>query len=135
MSAGSVGRRWTDVTVNELKIFIAIIIYMGIIRITDTRRYWSVSDVLPHHSITSLMSLTRFEQLKRFFKVSSRAAEESTDPAMQVWYRKVNPMFDNFILRSRKLRDPGTLHSLDEAMIRFAGRSSSTYQMRSKPIT
>ncbi|KAG9069659.1 hypothetical protein KI688_008981 [Linnemannia hyalina] len=61
---------WTPVTKHELRIFLDIIIYMGVFGKNITHDYWSASEKYPQHSISKYMSLYRFQQIKRYLHVS-----------------------------------------------------------------
>jgi len=58
-------RKWTELTVNELKIWLALVIYMGIFKLPSIEDYWKSDDIYPTHEITNLMSLLRFQQISR----------------------------------------------------------------------
>ena len=58
-------RKWTKLTVNELKIWLALVIYMGIFKLPSIEDYWKLDDIYPTHEITNLMSLFRFQQISR----------------------------------------------------------------------
>ena len=62
------GRRWEKLTVGELKIWLAILIYTGIFKLPSIRDYWNRDDRFPEHKITTFMSLLRFEQVRFFNK-------------------------------------------------------------------
>ena len=57
------GRNWTSLTVEELKIWLALVIYMGIFKFPAVQDYWVKDSNYPSHEITKLMSLLRFQQV------------------------------------------------------------------------
>ncbi|CAH1763412.1 11977_t:CDS:2 [Entrophospora sp. SA101] len=57
------GRDWYPSTVPELKIWIALLIYMGLFKFPSVNDYWNSDDRFPKHKITQHMSLYRFQQL------------------------------------------------------------------------
>ena len=57
------GRNWTELTVQELKIWLALVIYMGIFKFPSVEDYWQKDIYYPSHEITNLMSLFRFQQI------------------------------------------------------------------------
>lgn len=64
------GRRWTETTANELNCFFGIIMYMGVFRCSRLTDYWSTCEMTPRHNITKFMSLTRFQQIKRYLHIN-----------------------------------------------------------------
>ena len=81
-------RQWVKTTPDELRIFLGIIVYMGVFRQNTVSEYCSTFPECPQHNITTFMSLVRFEQLKRFFHVSNPNEPE------QHWFSKVEPVID-----------------------------------------
>jgi len=63
-------RRWKDMSVPELKIFLGLIIYMRVFKSARVGDYWRRDGIFPQHNIARFMGLNRFEQLKRFFHIS-----------------------------------------------------------------
>ncbi|CAG8847525.1 13122_t:CDS:1, partial [Racocetra persica] len=60
-SAGK-GREWVSLTVEELLIWLALLIYMGIFKLPSKEDYWKADWKYPQHNITKYMTLVRFEQ-------------------------------------------------------------------------
>lgn len=58
------GRDWYSLSVHELKIWMALLIYMGLFKLPSVNDYWNLDDKFPKHKITQYMSLYRFEQVK-----------------------------------------------------------------------
>jgi Transposase IS4 len=67
--AGS-GRPSVDVTSDELKQRIGILVYIGLFPSPSVLDYWCTGKEKPIHRMSSIMSLTRFQQLKRFLHIS-----------------------------------------------------------------
>jgi hypothetical protein len=57
------GRGWYPLTIPELKIWIALLIYMGLFKFPSVCDYWNSDDRFPKHKITRHMSLYRFQQV------------------------------------------------------------------------
>lgn len=85
-NAGDAGTRaWTEVAAHEIRVFIGIIIYMGVFGKTGVKNYWSTSSKYPQHSIREYMSLTRFEKIKRYVHIAPL-------DGVQAWYSKLEPL-------------------------------------------
>lgn len=162
-SAESRQRGWSPVTASEMYVFIATLIYMGLVRLPAQRDYWAKSQGWPSHICSSYISRTRFETIKAYLKISDpivemRAADadigrargrrrhagedfddgddvkDAIPPGYDCWYRKVQPLFDHVERNSRRLMRPGSHVAVDEMMVRFVGRSIDTYRLSNKPI-
>ena len=81
-----IGRVWTILTLIELKIWFGIVIYMGIVKLPRVRDYWSSDPKFPKHNIVQEMTITRFQQIKRYLHISD------LDSEMLHWYSKVEPL-------------------------------------------
>jgi hypothetical protein len=84
-------RDWSPVIVNDLRVFIAIVIYIGLERNASVKDYW----IRPiRHEPMRRMTLYQYEQIKRFFYVLNPL----NNPTLIVdkkrwWYTKLEPIF------------------------------------------
>jgi hypothetical protein len=62
-------RNWTELNIQELKIWLALVIYMGIFKFPAIEDYWKKDIYYPSHEITKLMTLFRFQQISYFFLI------------------------------------------------------------------
>jgi hypothetical protein len=132
--AGLEGRGWRPVFLEEMKTWFGIIIYMGVCRMPAVEDYWKNNGLYPLHHIRDYMSLTRFEQIRRYFHVAHPEAPKETTSGRRLWHSKVDPLLNQLRAASRKYRRPPTKVSIDEAMVQCTGHSKDTYKMPSKPI-
>ena len=145
-------RKWHNTTASELKVWIGLIIQMGLHKEPSTSLYWSKGSSYGWRRVKkatrrvqwpgkqtsyqkyrvpkSCMSLNRYEQLKRYFHISDpRVALEPKD-----WYKKVDPLASILQKRYRCFYLPGTKVAIDEMVVRFSGRSNHTLKIRNKPV-
>ena len=121
-------RPWKKVTAAEIRVFLALLIYMRAKREGGSHGFWKGRG---ERGVFQAMSLQHFSQIKRFLHIS--------DPNLQLsraeWFQKVESL--NSMIRSRcqQFYFPASNVTVDEMMIRFGGRSHHTYRMPSKPIT
>jgi transposase IS4-like protein len=141
-------RPWSDTSVVEIKVFIGILIYMGIHDLKRTDFYWKNKiESGPIHTPQLYMSLTQFEQIKRYLHISQPLGDnvdEPRDPESatqypdeymeKMWWHKVLPLADIFRDACQKYYTPGTNIAIDELMIQCYGHSLHTYKMPNKPI-
>jgi hypothetical protein len=64
-------REWTNLLVEELYVFLGVIIYMGVHEEPQTPMYWNTDfSKGPLHSISNHILYNRFEQIKRYCHIS-----------------------------------------------------------------
>jgi len=124
-------RWWKVVTLYEMRVFIALLIYIGIAGTAHIESYWT-KDSNAIHKPMAFMTYFRFQQIKRYFHISSPPTS-SRQPISQ-WHMKLEPLasllrtkFQAFVVLSQNV-------SFDEMMIPFSGRSKHTLKMKNKPI-
>ena len=131
---------WHTTTTGEIKVFVGILVYMGVHNSHGIKNYWKTD--LPGHNLGRFMGLNRLYQIKRYFHVSD-PDPDFYDPAIeddedlredQIWWHKVNPLAARFRTTCKQYWDPSSTLSIDEAMIRCFGRSVHTYKMPNKLI-
>jgi len=121
------GRPWYPLTLNELKIWFALVIYMGVHKIYAVEDLWNSNEKRAIHSIKEYMTLLRFQQIKRFLHIS-----KPNEPHL-CWYSKVEPLASHIREVSKQLYFPSSQVSVDEMIARFSGRSAHTVRMKNKP--
>jgi hypothetical protein len=128
-------REWKDTNAAEIKVFFAILIYMGVHRSPQVEEYWNADPGKgPLHAPRLYMTYKRFQQLKRFLKVSNLNTEDQRLPNDKIWWYKVEPLATEFQSAAKKYYTPGSKVSIDEIMIRCFGRTLHTVKMPNKPI-
>jgi len=142
-TAGSSERGWRPVTVRDMKIWIGLVIYMGIVDCPSIKDYWAEDT---RQKPMDAMGLNRFEQIKRYIHISlpitaSAPPAPPAPPALPAppapppaWYKKLEPMASMLANRFRSAYMPSSNCSIDEMMVRFTGRSKHTLKMPNKPI-
>lgn len=139
-NAGQSGREWHETSASEIKIFLAILIYMGVHISPSDEDYWR-TDEEPIHMPRRFMGLKRFQQIKRFFHVADPDPEAAVQEAMrlnlkpnQMWWYKLEPFAPRLRAACLQHWKPSNAVSIDETMIRGFGRSQHTFKMPHKPI-
>jgi hypothetical protein len=142
-NAGKPGTRpWWPTSAPEVKVFIGIFIYMGVVRLPAIDDYWNSK--LGLFLCSQHMSLNRFQDMKRFFHVSPPTAaqggeeEDGSDdeaPEKSIgWWYKLEPIASEFRTRCSQLWAPGSNLSIDEMIVRYFSRSAHTFKAPNKPI-
>ena len=149
-------RPWKDTTVGELKVWLGLMLSMGIVSCPAIEDYWSEDT---RQKPMSAMSLNRFFQIKRFLHVSpppcisrSSASSVSTSGVSSSygisgilsnasstsrapeWWEKMEPMSSIAQKRCQECYVPSSNVAIDEIMVKFEGRSVHTLRMPKKPV-
>ena len=110
-----------NVQPSEMKQFIGIALYMSIIRLGATRRYWHVKTRI--YQVADTMSRARFEEIKSFLHFP---VTENSDRL-----QKFQSIIDNFNEAASNLQMDEHL-AVDEQIIAYKGRYSSLKQYNPK---
>lgn len=84
----SEGRPWKETNGAEIKVFIGILLYMGVHSIGSAKcaAYWSQSPRTPFYPVIfEAMGCTRFYQIGRYFKASNAYEEAFQDMQHKDW--------------------------------------------------
>ncbi|EED11963.1 hypothetical protein TSTA_000400 [Talaromyces stipitatus ATCC 10500] len=121
-------------TPSEIKIFLAILIYMGVHISPRDEDYWQTTE--PLHIPRRFMGLQRFQQIKRFFHVADPRPEAAIQEAIRLikpnqmsWYK-----LELFASRLRaaclQYWKPSNAVSIDETMANQAGHHKSLVKVK-----
>jgi hypothetical protein len=125
-------RWWKDVDLYEMRIFIALLIYMSIDRNSNIESYWFKNSLTIHKPMEH-MTFFRFEQIKRYFHVSPPPSQ--TNQLKSQWYMKLSPLFQKLRYQFQAYAILGQNVSFDEMMVPCTGRSQHILKIKNKPIS
>ncbi|BES89619.1 Hypothetical protein NTJ_02426 [Nesidiocoris tenuis] len=118
------------VTRAEIEMYIGILIHMGIVPMPQVPLYWSKPCRYP--PVADVMSRNRFEKIKQYFHLNDNTLEKKRGDAGYDKLFKIRPLIDHLLEKFNEI--PGEeLHSIDEQMIPFKGRSFLKQYNKSKP--
>ena len=129
------GRAWYPTNASELKIWLGILLYMGIHRMMTRSlgSYWNTNpEMRIDPSLHDYMGRDRWQQIQRYFKVSDLDEEAKFNVIGKDWWRKVAPLTFRFRDRCKKAVLSATHCSIDELLEKFEGRSKHTLQIDTK---
>jgi hypothetical protein len=124
-------RWWKAVTLYEMRIFIALLIYIGIVSTSNIASFWNKSRNTIH-KLMELMTYYRFSQIKRYFHVS---ALDISRLSTAQWYTKLEPLASMLRTKFQAYVVLGQNVSFDEMIVPFSGRSRHTLKMKNKLIS
>ena len=126
-------RYWNDVTYDEMKCFLGILLGMGVHRLPKFKLYWSTDPFFRVQGIADVMPRNRFMKLLNNFHVSDNSTSVPRDDPAFDKLRKIRPLLTIMNSLFQKNAVSTYSQSIDEAMILFKGRSSIRQYMPLKP--
>lgn len=121
---------WKDTTASEIKIYVALLIYMGINKNNDPQAHWRNPT---EHSPVHHMSWPRYRHLRIVFKISDLDDDREHEDVPGDWNFKLSPLDTHLIERWQAVTIPGSKLSYDEMMLPFRGRSAHRTKVPGKP--
>ena len=116
---------WVDVTSNDIKVFIAICLAMGILKLPRIHDYWRQKQwFFAISSFTKVMSRDRFRQIHRYLHFCNETAAIPRGNEGYDKLFKVRMLLDDLCPKFRNLYKPKRDICIDESMIPFKGRIS-----------
>ena len=120
---------WKEVTSDETKRWIALLIYFGLVRVgTSVDRYWSIKSLYHGLWARSILGRGRYKALMAMIHVVDPAAETPDDKL-----RKVNTFIDYFKGRCPSLYQPRQKVAIDKHMVKSRHRSGIRRYIKDKP--
>jgi len=108
---------WKDVNKIDMKRFVGLLYWMGIVKKPDSREHWSTDPLTDTPIVRKVMSREHYLDIRRNFRMLDEDKAAYDDP-----FRKIRNFIDKIIENSRKHYTPSKSLSLDESMIAFKGR-------------
>ena len=132
--AAQAGASWDPTCGSEMKLFIGIILAMGVHRLPHLHDYWSKHPLLGVPGITHSMPRDRFKELLRYFHINDNTQAKPRDHPEYDKLHKIRPLLNKIRSNTQRAYIPHKQLSIDEAMVLFKGRSSIKQFMPLKPI-
>lgn len=121
-------------TIDEIKIFFGINLFMAIKKLPSYRDYWSTASDLHDYFIAPLMPMNRFGWLLGHLHLNDNSLQpKKGDPYYDKLY-KIRPLLTRLSQTFSECYKPHQKVTVDESMVKFKGRSSLKQYMRDKPI-
>jgi len=112
-------RKWVNTNREEMRRFLGIVLYMGIVKMPTIASYWKTSKFYKNSFIPKVMSRNRFQLLLRFIHFCS---EDEADRNDRLY--KVSALVDQLNQLFAFQVQPGKEMVIDESIIPFRGRLS-----------
>ncbi|KAI3652734.1 hypothetical protein MP228_002159 [Amoeboaphelidium protococcarum] len=124
---------FTHITMRELKAYVGIVLYMGIVQLPKIADYWSTHQRMSIGYVRDVMSRNRFQEIASVVSLRTDLKERylakfKRDPMQKVGWlvTELNEQFKN----NWNIHDRA---SIDEAMIPYTGRLHFKQYMKDKP--
>lgn len=111
-------RQWSDTTVEEMKKFLGLLIWMGLDKKPSIRHYWSKKLIYTNNVANKVMSRNHFELLLRYWHFADNTQQQGTPNKLY----KIQPLLDKLVKNFKTYKVPGSVLAVDETMVPFRGR-------------
>ena len=125
--------KWKPVNTQEIKVFIGLVIAMGIIKLPKLELYWQKRKwFFDIPSFNKVMARDRFYQIWRYLHFCDETkAPQNEDPNRDKLY-KIRPLLTKVLHNFESNYVPDKILSIDESMIPFKGRIGFRQFIQSK---
>ena len=125
---------WVKITREELKAYLGFCILMGINHLPALDDYWRTDPTLHYSPIADRISRDRFREISRYLHFADNATLMPRGTPGHDRLGKVRPVIDHLSGRFSDVYNPHREVAVDEAMVKFTGRSSLKQYMPLKPV-
>ena len=125
---------WVKITREELKAYLGFCVLMGINSLPAIDDYWSTDPTLHYSPIADRITRDRFKEISRYLHFADNSTLPPRGTPGHDRLGKVLPVIDHLSARFSDLYDPHREVAVDEAMIKFTGRSTLKQYMPMKPV-
>jgi len=125
---------WVDTTAMEIKAFLGFVMATSVHRVPRLNNIWSSDWILSVPALAKIFPRNRFWQLwTNLHLADNTQAPGRSEPSFDRLY-KLRPMLNILADAFEAAHEPSQQLSVDEAMVRYKGRSSMKQYMPKKPI-
>jgi len=113
--------KWRDTNIEEMNIFLALILLQGIIQKPELEMFWSTRPLLDTPYLHQVMTGQRFSLLLRCLHFVNNTSIPQDLPKAEKSFAKIKPVFDYIIDKFSKVYVPNENIAVDELLMRFKG--------------
>ena len=125
---------WTKITADEMKAFLGFSILMGINQLPAVKDYWRKNEFLHYSPIADRIPRDRFLEISRYVYFVDNSTLQPRGSPGHDRLGKVRPVIEHLSAKFAQSYHPHKEVAVDEAMMKFQGRSSLKQYMPQKPI-
>ena len=127
-------QKWTKISVEEIKVFLGFSILMGICQLPSIKDYWKKKEYLHYSPIADRIPRDRFLEISRYVHFTDNATLQPHGSSGHDRLGKVRLIINHLSVKFSELYHPHKEVAVDEAMVKFQGRSSLKQYMPMKPV-
>ena len=120
---------WKEVTPNELKRLLALIIYFGFVKVNQFHDYWSTKSLYRGLWTRNMLKRDRFKAIITMLHIVDFSKESKEDKL-----KRVRHFIDHMCQRCRKLYQPSANVAIEERMVKSKHRSGMRQYMPLNPV-
>lgn len=123
-------RQWQDITIEEMRKFVAMVLLMGIVKKPELQDYFSTNFVneTPFFCRKDTLSRDRFLQILRYLRFYDISTHAEGNPKLS----KVQAGIDIMIKKAKSVYTPGKQLSADEFLMLYKGRLKMKQYIKNK---
>ena len=125
---------WTPVTPSELEAYMGFNFLMGLNPKPSIPDYWRRDTIYHYPPIADRISRDRYHDISRYLHFVDNTTLSPPQTPGYDHLGKIRPLLDYLHSRFQSVYIPGRELAVDEAMIKFLGRSSLKQYMPNKPV-
>ena len=125
---------WCELTVPELRAYFGFCILMGIVKLPSLDDYWKKDLRLHYDPVASRITRDRFRDIRRYLHLVDNDTLPPPGTPGSDRLAKVRPLFEAVNSKCQTLYQPHRDVAVDEAMLKFQGRSSLKQYLPLKPV-
>ena len=125
---------WKTISEEDIRAFIGFSIPMGINQQSSMDDYWKKDPIHNYKPIAQRISRDRFRDISRYLHFVDNTTLSQSGSAKYDKLGKIRPLINHFQQKFSSAYNPNCEIAIDEAMIKFQGRSSLKQYMPMKPI-
>jgi hypothetical protein len=123
---------WTDTNSNEIMVYLAMILYQGLVQKPEMELYWSTHKLFDTPYIRNIMSERRFSLLSKCLHFVDNSTIDANASSREKSLAKISPVFDIIIDRFSNVYLPKENIAIDESLMLWKGRLSMKQYIPSK---
>jgi hypothetical protein len=129
----SIMKNWKDVDLVEMRAFVGILYYFGMVKMPSYKMYWSRDGISEMRGFRGIMSRNRWMAIWKCFHIVNNDDNPPRDDPNHDKIHKIRPIMEILIRNWQSLYNPAQELSVDESIIAFKGRTGMRVYMPGKP--
>ncbi|XP_041661917.1 piggyBac transposable element-derived protein 4-like [Cheilinus undulatus] len=129
---------WADITLQDMFSFMALVIYMGIVKCSAFPDYWRGGSLYSLPFPSTVMSRNKFRRINQSLHLNSRADDAANDErrGTPTYDRlcKIKPLYEEMRTACKQNFHPAQAIAVDERMVASKARIGLKQYMKNKPV-